>query len=227
MLQRKKFPAHAYLPLLCVILLNSFTYFGTRLFLANATFHDLGTRIDDLLPFVPFFSLFYVLAYLQWGLNYWLHAYGERDDYYQLCTADLIAKLICLICFLALPVTIARPSISEGGFFHQLTALIYSIDSPTNLFPSVHCLESWIAFRAAKRFKGAPRGYAIAHLILAILVFASTVLIRQHFLADVVSGILVVEIGWFLSSRFGIWRIFHRLQPAWVKRTANNGSSNT
>ncbi|MBE6634413.1 MAG: hypothetical protein E7620_08765 [Ruminococcaceae bacterium] len=225
MLKRMKFPAHAYLPLLCVILLNSLTYFGTKIFLPNAAFHNLGTRLDELLPFVPFFSLFYVLAYLQWGLNYWLHAYGDRDDYYQLCTADILAKLLCLVLFLALPVTIERPTPSGNGFFNGLTALIYRLDSPTNLFPSIHCVESWIAFRAARVFQKAPRGYATAHLILAILVFASTVLIRQHFLADVVAGVIVVEIGWLLSSRLGIWRIFHRLQPSWGKRAENHDRS--
>ena len=207
----RHFPSHARLPLISVLLLNTLTYFGTKLLLNQRECLDFGTPIDDMLPLVPLFSIFYVLAYLQWGINYWLHAYYDKESYYQLAVSDLIAKAICLVCFLVIPVTIARPQILGSDLFSRITALIYRIDSPHNLFPSVHCVESWIAYRAARGLGDqAPRWYAPAHLILALLVFASTVLIKQHFLADVLAGIAVVELGWFLSRRLRLWRVFDR-----------------
>ena len=219
-LSYKPFPKYAYIPLFIVIVFNSLTYFGTRLLVSEDRLCDLGIFVDRLLPFVPFFSLFYVLAYLQWGANYWLHAYTGREQYYHLAMSDLIAKLLCMICFLAIPATIQRPEITGDGFFAQLTALIYQIDPPLSLFPSIHCLESWIAYRAARTVKNAPRWYAPMQLTLSLLVCASTVLIKQHFFVDVLAGIAAVEIGWYLSRRFGLWRVFERLQPpAWRQAT--------
>lgn len=45
-------------------------------------------------------------------------------------------------------------------------------------------------------------------LIFAILVFASTLLVKQHLVLDVVTGIAVVEIGLFLARRTGAGRIY-------------------
>jgi len=44
--------------------------------------------------------------------------------------------------------------------------------------------------------------------VSAILVFASTVLIKQHVVIDIIGGVLVVEIGLFLAKKLNTKRIF-------------------
>jgi membrane-associated phospholipid phosphatase len=46
-----------------------------------------------------------------------------------------------------------------------------------------------------------------------VLVFASVLLVKQHFFADVLGGIAVLELGLFLSKRLRAWRIYDRLIP--------------
>ena len=63
--------------------------------------------------------------------------------------------------------------------------------------------------------------YITAQGVLAVLVFASTVLIKQHFVIDIPAGILVCEIGLFLSGRCKLWRVFETVQTpsakAWLR----------
>ena len=89
--------------------------------------------------------------------------------------------------------------------------LIYRLDSPDNLLPSIHCLENWICFRGALRCRKVGRGYQVGTLIFALMVFVSTLLVKQHLVLDVVTGVAVVEIGLFLSRQTGAGRIYERL----------------
>jgi membrane-associated phospholipid phosphatase len=46
----------------------------------------------------------------------------------------------------------------------------------------------------------------------ALLVFASTLLVKQHLFVDVFGGIAVVEIGLFLSGKFNLSKVFYSLE---------------
>ena len=48
--------------------------------------------------------------------------------------------------------------------------------------------------------------------VSAILVFASTVLIKQHVVIDIIGGVLVVEIGLFLAKKLNTKRIFYAIE---------------
>lgn len=211
-------PNYAYVPIIAAVGANFLVYFATKPFVMHADHYDFSVFIDDRLPFVPFFVLFYILAYLQWAWHYLFHYRKSREVCYHLATADIIAKLICLVFFLVLPAEIVRPEITGDGIWEFLTGLIYAADTPHNLFPSIHCLASWLCFRAALEMKNTPKWYAPAQLVFSILVFASTVLIKQHFFVDIFAGIAVVEIGWFLSKRFRLWRIFEKIELPFVRR---------
>ena len=80
--------------------------------------------------------------------------------------------------------------------------LIYRMDKPDNLFPSLHCVFSWICFRGAMHLKKVPKWYVPLTFVISVLVFASTLLIKQHVIVDMIGAVIVVEIGLFLS---GIW----------------------
>ena len=215
-------PAFAYLPSLVVFLYNTLVYTCSKAVNYNLRHYDLTTCLDTQIPFVSWFIIFYVLAFAQWVWNYFFHARAGKENFYHIVVSDIIAKTVCLILFLALPTSIVRPEIVGNSFFDDLVKLIYFVDTPTNLFPSVHCLASWLCCRAAFLMKKAPWWYKWLQLIITLLVFASTVLIKQHFLVDIVAGVLAVELGWFLSKRFSLWRFVKILEtPKFRKQTEN------
>ena len=155
---------------------------------------------------------FYILAYVSWIVGFIVIGRENRQVCYEVCTAEQIAKLMCMAAFIVIPSTIVRPEITGNGIFEWLTGLIYRMDSPDNLLPSIHCLENWICFRGAMKCKKVGTGYRIIMFISALLVFSSTLMVKQHVFLDVVTAIIVVEIGLFVAKRFDLGRIYFMIE---------------
>lgn len=194
-------PKYAIKPLALALLVNSCVYMGIAQLRRFLTFSSLETPLDTVLPFLAPFVLFYVLAFVQWGLNYLLIARDSKELCYRFAFGNIIAKLICLFFFVFLPTTLARPEVTGTDLCSRLVRLIYTFDPPVNLFPSIHCLESWCCIRASFLLKKSNRAYQTATLIMSLGVFASTLFIKQHVIADVFGGIVVFEAGFRLAGR--------------------------
>ena len=135
-----------------------------------------------------------------------LHINWQRQQKlcYQFVLGDILSKVICLFFFILFPTTLTRPEITGTDIFSQLVRFIYSVDAPVNLFPSIHCLESWCCIRAAYKmnFKTEKRTnyYRVATILMSLGIFASTLFIKQHVIADVFGGIAAFEIGMILAK---------------------------
>ena len=204
-------PSYSIIPLAAVLFINFLTYFASRLITRGFVHYDFSLPIDKAIPFVPAFSVIYVLAFAQWVIGYILIARESRDFCYRILSGEIISKLICLVLFFVLPTTMVRADIVTNDFFSDLTKYIYLLDTPDNLFPSLHCLLSWICFRSAMQMKKTGKWYMYFSLIFSLLVFASTVLIKQHVAVDVIAGVIVCEIGQFIARKTNSGRIFDRM----------------
>lgn len=198
---QKLIPDYAVLPLITALAVNCIIYFGTSLLREHLTFRSLALPIDAMLPFCAAFVIFYILAYLQWITNYLLIAREGRYFCYRFVLGDIISKLLCLVFFLLLPSTLTRPEVTGNGFCERLVHLIYTLDAPVNLFPSIHCLESWCCIHAALCMKKTPRWYLPLTILMSLCVFASTLFIKQHVFVDMIGGILVFEAGYWIARR--------------------------
>ena len=157
------------------------------------------------------FILFYIGAYVQWGFSYLYHASSSKENCFRLVFCDIVAASVCAICFVAIPTSIVRPEIQGNGIFENLTKLIYALDTPVNLFPSMHCLTSWMCFRSISLLKYPKKWYIILQLIFSIGVFASTVFIKQHFVVDIFAGIFVAEVAWHSYDMLHINKLFGKI----------------
>ena len=211
-------PSYARIPLALLVIINLIVYEGTQFLMLHAKHWDLALPLDARIPFRPAWIVIYILAYLQWVVGYVLIARESRAHCNRVLAGEIIAKLICMLFFIVLPTRIERPVVEGSGVFAALTRLIFASDLPGNLFPSIHCLESWICFRGAIGMKRVPRWYAPAMLALSLMVFASTVLVKQHVLVDIPAGVLVAELGLLLSDKLRAGRLLDRLEAARLRR---------
>lgn len=177
---------------------NSLIFFGAKPLTDNWKHYSMALPLDRALPLVTPFIVIYLLAYVQWILNYWLLALDRTELFRRVTIGDILSKGVTLALFLLVPTMIVRPEILGGNLFDRLTAWIYAIDSGDRLFPSVHCLESWMALRAAFMMKRLPNWYRWASLVMTLLVFASVLLVKQHVLVDIPAGIIAAELGLWL-----------------------------
>lgn len=216
-------PKYAFVPLILLVLANAITYNGSK-FITNSMYHNNASLfIDNYIPFLPIFISFYILAFVQWIVGYILIARESKEYCYQYFSAELIAKMICLFFFLVFPTTIERPCINGSGIWLFLTRFIYSMDAPVNLFPSIHCLESWMCFRGSLGLKKVPKWYSYFTFFFSVLVCLSTVFVKQHVFVDIIGGILVVEIGIFLANKWNTGILFEKIETK-LKKRCSRGS---
>lgn len=198
---KKVMPYFLFLPgyLLAFFLLETFisgdgSYWSSYIFL------------DDYIPFLEGFVVFYCLWYpflIVPGLYLFFKDIPEFKKY-----------IWCLICAFAICFTIyilvpngqdLRPAVFErNNIFTDIVGLIYSADTNTNVFPSMHVAGALGAAAAFFRTDGLKK-YRAVSVITAVLICASTVFIKQHSLLDVFGGIAV-----WLISYIAVYRIFRR-----------------
>ncbi len=216
----KWIPRHTYGPFALIAATIALAFYVTRLFTTNGFHYDVSIPLDDKIPLVPEFIVVYILAYAQWVLVLLLASREGRDFYHRAASAELLGKLMAIPFFLFLPTRMLRPVIHGSGIFEELTKLIYFFDAPDNLFPSLHCMDSWFCLRLMVPMKKVPGWAKWVNGVFTLLVIASVVLVKQHLFVDIFGGIAVAEAALFLARRFRLHRVLDRIFPQSKKERA-------
>ena len=139
------------------------------------------------IPFVP--AMIYVYASLL--LLLLLPAFAlTKHQLPALARATVIALFSAAVIYLLLPADLGfeRPDYVPG--YNAVFQALYALEMPHNLVPSLHIACSAL-FIAAIR-KNTPSSWIRFGLILwAILICASVLLVHQHHVLDVISGLLL------------------------------------
>lgn len=199
-------PRYAVFSLIFCFGINCIIYWGTQRLMENAYHYDLTTALDKAVPFIPEWVVIYLVCYGFWALNYILVSRQGKEVWFRFATADIMSRCICAVIFIVLPTTNIRPEIIGDGIYEELMRLVYQLDAPYDLFPSIHCLVSWFCYIGIRGNKRIAVGYRIFSCIFAILVCASTQFTKQHYLADVAGGIILAEICYFVSMHTQIYQ---------------------
>lgn len=164
-------------------------------------FFDVSIWLDRAIPFIPIFIFGYILVYLSIVLAYLV--LKDSEDWRRIVVSFLFSTTLAYIIFLAFPVHMdMRPNlISETNLSANITRLYYLIDLPYNCFPSLHVTYPMLATLVAWRKHNVMR-YVFA--VMTMIVAVSVVMVKQHYLADVIGGLANAILGfWFAANFFG------------------------
>lgn len=209
----KLVPSYGILPLLSCFALNMLVYSGAMSICADWKHYDLTTSFDRMVPLVPWWMYIYFGCYLFWIANYILVARIHEDTpsrFYQFVTTDMMSRIVCGIFFFLMPTTNVRPEVVGTTFADTLLRFLYSIDQPANLFPSIHCLVSWMCYIGIRGNDSVPKWYRGFSCIFALLVVISTQTTKQHYIADAVAGILIAEVLFAMNRRLSFYKYVQR-----------------
>lgn len=198
------------LPLASAFAVNSLIYFGTNYLTREWHHYDFTLDIDRAVPFVPEFVWIYVGCYIFWIVNYLMVGHFDKKHFYQFVTADYTSRLVCLVFFILLPTTNVRPEVLGDSAASSVMRWLYDVDLPSNLFPSIHCLVSWFCYIGIRGRKEIPKWYRAFSCFFALLVAASTQFTKQHYIVDVIGGIGLAELMFYLSRRFQYYEIIKK-----------------
>lgn len=197
-------PEYAMIPLLTVVVVNCFSYWGGMLINHSMYHHDMSNVIDAKIPFVPQMTFFYVGSYVFWIFYYIYISRIGKEHCIRFCLAEITAKLICFVCFIVFPTTIKRPLIVGTSFWEEVLCDIYERDPANNLFPSIHCLVSWFCYIGVRGKKEVPIYLRIFALVFALCVCLSTVTVKQHVIIDGVVAIALCEISYYIYNKVSL-----------------------
>ena len=214
----KLVPRYAAFSLVFAFLWNSLIYNGAIALQHSRPALDMTTALEEAIPFQPGWIVVYFGCFLFWGVNYILISRRGQEFWFRFLTADLLAELICGLFFVFLPTTNVRPEIIGSGLFSRLTAWLYQIDQAKYLFPSIHCLASWFCFIGVRADRRIPLWYKAFNCAFALAVCASTLFLKQHCIPDVLAGLALAEVCWFLAARTQLYRPIERVFTLSSKR---------
>jgi membrane-associated phospholipid phosphatase len=160
--------------------------------------HAPELALDRALPLVPFWALVYGALYLFLIL---LPIFVVRQEALlrRLLLAYLMVWLTAYAFFILYPTVAPRPAQVPGtGFPAWGLRTLYGGDPPYNCFPSLHVAHSFVSALACGRIH---RRVGAGALFCATLVALSTLLTKQHYLADVIAGILLAAGAYALCLR--------------------------
>lgn len=163
-------------------------YFGVGLRVDPANAHDFGTALDRRIPFVA--ASVWVYLWVFPASFFPLFVVRCPRLFRRTLIAYAIAIAASLIVFATFPVTsIAlranRAALDVTRLSPQAVALLYRLDPPVNLFPSLHLS---IAVLAALSAWKARRAYGAAACVGVALIGVSICTVKQHFVLDGLGG---------------------------------------
>ena len=205
------------LPAIITFGVNMFAYMVPKQIVSPSRYVYLDMEIDRLIPFVPWFVIFYYLAFAQWA-NYFLQAcFGDKKLRNRFFSADIVSKIIVFIIFMSWPLAVERPAVNpNNSIWEWMLSFTYGVDNPLGAFPSIHCFYSWMAFRYSFEAEPKERKWiSWLQLLMSLAVFASTVLVKQHYFIDILGGIVFAEVALQIAGHSGLsafgGRMFERV----------------
>lgn len=172
--------------------------------------------IDGWIPFVPWMVWPYVFWYATITFALVWTGWWNGEEFKRLALFIYWGMGSAFVFFLLFPNgQNLRPAVDTlgAGWDGDLLRWIYTHDTPTNCNPSIHVIDAmavWFALARDSRLGRSP-WFQLGLAFVSLAVIASTVLVKQHSVVDVVGG-LVWSGLWYLVF-YSRWSPFFRFRP--------------
>jgi len=162
------------------------------------TFHAPELPLDRVLPLRPVWALVYGALYA-FLIVLPVLVVRQEEQIRRTVFAYLTVWLTAYAVFLLYPTVAPRPGTVAGeGFAVWGLRFLYDSDPPYNCFPSLHVAHSFVSALTCYRLH---RGLGIFAVSCALLVGLSTLYTKQHYVLDVLTGILLASAAYLLFLR--------------------------
>lgn len=190
---------HAWILSYLLIYLGWFAYLEKTV---TSRFHVVHMAVDDYIPFIEYFIVPYLLWFLYVAVAVVYFFFTNVSDYYKLCCVLFVGMTLFLVISTVYPNGhYLRPSVFKNdSIFTTLVQWLYSADTSTNLFPSIHVYNSLAVHMAVsrsvklRRYKWIQAGSGL----LMISIVLSTMFLKQHSVFDVITAFLLAAVMYVL-----------------------------
>lgn len=176
---------------------TSIVYFSVQAVVSDT--YSFLSPLDRRIPFIPeFIWLYHTLVPVIVGTT--IFSMHRRRVFFNTIAA-LTLSMAVLTCFhLVLPSYYPRQELllgADSSVSLWLVELTRQFDAACNTFPSGHVTFSWILYFCARQADSIKRANKLIYIYLlwTILVSISTLVLKQHYIFDVISGIILAYIS--------------------------------
>lgn len=215
---------HGLIPLLYFpFYMTAFGYLESKV---TDNYHVIHMKIDDHIPFLEIFIIPYLLWFLYIASVVVLFVFLDKKDFYKLCiTLGVGMTLFLIISYLIPNGHLLRPTTyPRDNILVDMVKALHRNDTPTNIFPSIHCYNSimvHIAIMKCEKLKKFKKT-RIASFILCTSIILSTVFLKQHSVFDVITAFILAVILYLCVYRPDAIRL--QKTTADYDRTSESGS---
>ncbi|MEI8131786.1 MAG: phosphatase PAP2 family protein [Leptolinea sp.] len=159
----------------------------------------LKLPLDLIIPILPGWAIPYSLWMISWfWLSLWATLKMPADLFKSYAAATLIVILSAMVFFTLYPTYVDRLPVQGSGFGTDVLRWVYSNDGLYCAFPSGHIYLATLTALFYSRWH--PRSSWFWTIIL-LIVACSTLFTGQHYILDVVGGLVFALTGTFLGVK--------------------------
>jgi len=197
---------HAVLLLYLAIYMPWFVWLNDHTPTQNPT--PVYCSLDDLIPFCEWFAIPYFLWFVYIVAGHIFLFFSSQEDFVRMCIFLYTGMTVCLIIYTIWPncqeLRVDYDALGRTNFLIESIAALQSSDTPCNVFPSIHCLNSFgmhIAITKSKHLGRYREVIVAASCILMVLIVLSTVFVKQHSIIDMYGAIALSVPLYFLAYK--------------------------
>ena len=184
---------------------------------SDVKIHIIHSLADDKIPFCPYFIIPYVAWYffLIGTVVYFALFCPSKKEYYQyIGTLAVGMTLFILVSYVYPNGQNLRPDLTgESGIFISAVRFLYKIDTPTNIFPSIHVFNSVAACVALFQNERCRKNkvFTVTQTVLTVSIIMATMFLKQHCVSDVMTALILNIL---------CYQLFYRVIPARQEKLA-------
>lgn len=194
------------LPAILAVTVYLLSYQIPKITTSPSRLHFLYTAIDGMIPFIGESIYIYIGAFFQWAYCIYVVMKQKTEVGYKAFSAIIYGSLIGFIIFMVYPTAINRPEITGTGFTNDFCRFIYSADNNICAMPSFHCFCSTIVILIYKECENINNRTMYFNIVFSILVIISTLLTKQHYILDLLPGILLAYLAMCIADKYSLFK---------------------
>lgn len=168
--------------------------------------YDIFCALDERLPLLQWFFIPYAMWFVMIAGSLLLLLLTDMTALKRMVKCLMVTVISVYPVFIFFPTRMPlRPyTVSGAGILSRIINLMFSIDEPCNVFPSLHVVWAVAAMFALWRTKHfSSKAGKLLLLAVTFMISVSTFMIKQHSVLDVIGAVPFCWLGWYLCYSEG------------------------
>lgn len=211
------------------LIIYAFIYCVWFSFLEKTVTHPqtiIHVRMDDFIPFCEWFVIPYFLWFAYVSVVVLYCFFKNKREYYRTCVFLFTGMTVFLVVSTLWPNGHhLRPYVMpRDNIFTQMLAHLYQVDTPTNLWPSIHVYNSIGAHLAVTHCSrlSEKKVFRVGSFVLCVSIILSTVFIKQHSVFDVLTAFvmaIVLYVAVYQLDIVSAWKAYRSSSRGRIRHT--------